>query len=182
LSKNFARSSGTLSKIEGAQGTIFWIRIGAHARGGTFETAGEATVLNKRTEKKAVPYPVETKLWRCSSDRRVEPSEGQFRFLSLRRPAQAGAIEDEAYFQHGRAYVITGRERLTTGRARLGFEVLLSAANFAFARHPDHEGPRSFASGQSSLGISTRRVFRTTMDHHGFARAINGLCSPTANC
>ena len=36
--------------------------------------------------------------------------------------------------------VMAGRERLVAGLARLGFEVLPSAANFVFARHPGHEG------------------------------------------
>jgi histidinol-phosphate aminotransferase len=66
-----------------------------------------------------------------------------FNSYPLGRPAQAGAIaaiKDEEYFQQGRAYVIAGRERLIAGLARLGFEVLPSAANFVFARHPGHEG------------------------------------------
>jgi len=66
-----------------------------------------------------------------------------FNSYPLGRPAQAGAIaaiKDEDYFQRGRAYVIAGRERLVTGLARLGFEVLPSATNFVFARHPGHEG------------------------------------------
>ncbi len=66
-----------------------------------------------------------------------------FNSYPLGRPAQAGAvaaIKDEDYFQQGRAYVIAGRERLVAGLARLGFEVLPSATNFVFARHPGHEG------------------------------------------
>jgi histidinol-phosphate aminotransferase len=66
-----------------------------------------------------------------------------FNSYPLGRPAQAGAIaslEDEAYFQQGRARVIEGRERLNRGLVGLGFEVLPSSANFVFARHPAHEG------------------------------------------
>jgi histidinol-phosphate aminotransferase len=66
-----------------------------------------------------------------------------FNSYPLGRPAQAGAIaslEDEAYFQEGRARMIEGRERLNRGLVRLGFEVLPSSANFVFARHPAHEG------------------------------------------
>jgi histidinol-phosphate aminotransferase len=66
-----------------------------------------------------------------------------FNSYPLGRPAQAGAIasiEDEAYFQATRAAVIAGRERMTRGLEGLGFEVLPSAANFVFARHPDHGG------------------------------------------
>jgi histidinol-phosphate aminotransferase len=66
-----------------------------------------------------------------------------FNSYPLGRPAQAGAIAslgDEPWFQQSRARVMRGRERLAAGLAGLGFEVLPSAANFVFARHPDHEG------------------------------------------
>ena len=66
-----------------------------------------------------------------------------FNSYPLDRLAQAGAIaaiKDEAWFQQGRATVIAGRERLMAGLAQLGFEVLPSAANFVFARHPKHDG------------------------------------------
>ncbi len=66
-----------------------------------------------------------------------------FNSYPLGRIAQAGAvaaIKDEAWFQKARATVIAGRERLTEGLARLGFEVLPSAANFVFAHHPKHDG------------------------------------------
>jgi len=66
-----------------------------------------------------------------------------FNSYPLDRVAQAGAIaslQDEAYFQASRISVIEGRERLTRGLVALGFEVLPSAANFVFARHPGHRG------------------------------------------
>jgi histidinol-phosphate aminotransferase len=68
-----------------------------------------------------------------------------FNSYPLGRPAQAGAIaslEDEAYFQQSRARVVEGRGRLNRGLHRLGFEVLPSAANFVFARHPAHKGTK----------------------------------------
>src|SRR5580658_5267420 len=66
-----------------------------------------------------------------------------FNSYPLGRPAQSGAIaslEDEEWFQRGRAIVMEGRERLNRGLVRLGFDVLRSSANFIFARHPAHEG------------------------------------------
>jgi histidinol-phosphate aminotransferase len=66
-----------------------------------------------------------------------------FNSYPLGRPAQAGAIaslQDEAHFQQCRARVIEGRQRLDRGLIRLGFEVLPSAANFVFTRHPAHAG------------------------------------------
>lgn len=66
-----------------------------------------------------------------------------FNSYPLARTAQAGAIasvEDEAYFQDRTAAVIASRQRMTAELSRLGFEILPSAANFVFARHPDHAG------------------------------------------
>lgn len=66
-----------------------------------------------------------------------------FNSYPLGRPVQAGAIAslaDEAWFQAARARVIAGRERLNRGLMQLGFDVLPSAANFVFARHPAHAG------------------------------------------
>jgi histidinol-phosphate aminotransferase len=66
-----------------------------------------------------------------------------FNSYPLGRPAQAGAIaalEDEDFFQKSRATVMRNRDRLTGALNKLGFEVLPSAANFVFARHPRHAG------------------------------------------
>jgi histidinol-phosphate aminotransferase len=81
-----------------------------------------------------------------------------FNSYPLGRPAQAGAIaaiKDEDYFQQGRSFVIAGRERLVAGLMRLGFEVLPSAANFVFARHPGHEG-KSLAAELRARAIIVR--------------------------
>jgi histidinol-phosphate aminotransferase len=50
------------------------------------------------------------------------------------------AIEDDAWFQETRQRIIASRESLARGLSELGFEVLPSAANFVFARHPGHSG------------------------------------------
>ena len=46
------------------------------------------------------------------------------------------AIEDREYFERTRGAVIRTREQLVRDLSGLGFEVLPSAANFVFARHP----------------------------------------------
>ena len=69
--------------------------------------------------------------------------KNSFNSYPLGRPAQAGAIAalaDETYFQESRAAIIAGRDTLSQGQTALGFEVLPSAANFVFARHPAHKG------------------------------------------
>jgi histidinol-phosphate aminotransferase len=53
--------------------------------------------------------------------------------------AVAGAIAamvDKPYFDRTRQAVIASRETLTAELTELGFEVLPSAANFVFTRHP----------------------------------------------
>jgi histidinol-phosphate aminotransferase len=78
-----------------------------------------------------------------------------FNSYPLGRPAQAGAIAslaDEAYFQQSRIRVIEGRERLNRGLRQLGFDVLPSAANFVFTRHPAHQG------GQLAAALRQRAV------------------------
>lgn len=66
-----------------------------------------------------------------------------FNSYPLDRFAQAGAlasIEDHAYFESICAKVVATRTRLVAAMQALGFDVLPSAANFIFARHPAHEG------------------------------------------
>jgi histidinol-phosphate aminotransferase len=66
-----------------------------------------------------------------------------FNSYPMDRFAQAGAIaalEDQNYFEAACRKVIQSRERLVAGLQALGFEVLPSAANFVFVRHPRWEG------------------------------------------
>ena len=73
----------------------------------------------------------------------LERVKGRVNSYPVDRVAMAGAvaaIEDSAYFDRSCAAVVASRERLTTELIGLGFEVLPSAANFVFARHPAHEG------------------------------------------
>lgn len=66
-----------------------------------------------------------------------------FNSYPLDRFAQAGAIaamQDQAWFNDTRRKVIANRETLVADLEALGFDVLPSAANFIFARHPNHDG------------------------------------------
>ena len=66
-----------------------------------------------------------------------------FNSYPLDRFAQAGAVvcmQDRAYFDETRRKVMATRERLVVDLDALGFEVLPSAANFVFARHPQKDG------------------------------------------
>lgn len=72
----------------------------------------------------------------------LERVKNSFNSYPLDRLAIAGAvaaIDDQAYFEQTCAAVVASRDALTADLAGLGFEVLPSAANFIFARHPAHD-------------------------------------------
>jgi histidinol-phosphate aminotransferase len=69
----------------------------------------------------------------------LERVKDSFNSYPLDRLAQAGAVaayEDEGWFLRSRKAVIDARESLAAQLSGLGFDVLPSAANFLFVRHP----------------------------------------------
>ncbi len=69
----------------------------------------------------------------------LERVKNSFNSYPLDRLAIAGAVaamEDRDHFERTRQAVIGSREKLVQDLVALGFEVLPSAANFVFARHP----------------------------------------------
>jgi histidinol-phosphate aminotransferase len=72
----------------------------------------------------------------------LERVKNSFNSYPLDRVALVGAAAsfgDEAYFQEKCQVIIATREQLSSQMRDLGFEVLPSAANFIFARHPQHD-------------------------------------------
>ncbi len=72
----------------------------------------------------------------------LERVKNSFNSYPLDRLAIAGAVasvEDEAHFKDNCRKVIDLRDRLVADLSGLGFDVLPSAANFVFARHPDRD-------------------------------------------
>ncbi|GAB2180375.1 histidinol-phosphate transaminase [Denitratisoma sp. agr-D3] len=72
----------------------------------------------------------------------LERVKDSFNSYPLDRLALAGAtaaLEDREYFDATRRRVMASRDALTAHLQRLGFEVLPSAANFVFARHPGRD-------------------------------------------
>lgn len=68
--------------------------------------------------------------------------KNSFNSYPIDRLALAGAVaalEDQEHFETTRQAIIRSREWLAAELAELGFEVLPSAANFVFARHPAHD-------------------------------------------
>jgi histidinol-phosphate aminotransferase len=86
---------------------------------------------------------------------RVKNSFNSYPLDNLALAGATAAIEDEEYFEITRNAVIYSREALTVGLQNLGFEVLPSAANFVFARHPDHKGA-DLAAGLRAKNIIVR--------------------------
>jgi len=75
----------------------------------------------------------------------LERIKNSFNSYPLGRMAIVGAaaaFDDKEYFLHTCQQVIQSRMQLVAELTQLGFEVLPSAANFIFARHPKHDGEK----------------------------------------
>jgi histidinol-phosphate aminotransferase len=83
---------------------------------------------------------------------RVKNSFNSYPLDNLALAGATAAIEDEEYFETTRDAVIRSRDVLTLGLQNLGFQVLPSAANFVFARHPDHKG------GELAAGLRAKNI------------------------
>ena len=70
---------------------------------------------------------------------RVKNSFNSYPLDRLAIVGAAAAFEDREHFDFTRKAVIASREALTLELQTRGFEVLPSAANFIFARHPQHD-------------------------------------------
>ncbi len=92
--------------------------------------------------------------------------KNSFNSYPLDRLAVAGAVaayEDVAYFEQTRHAVMQSRDALTLELWRLGFEVLPSAANFVFARHPAHDGA-ALAARLREHGVLVRHFAQPRID------------------
>ena len=88
----------------------------------------------------------------------LERIKNSFNSYPLDRIAIAGAaasFEDQAYFASTCQRVIDSRQALVTELQSRGFDVLPSAANFIFARHPQHDAAQ-LASGLREHGVIVR--------------------------
>lgn len=88
----------------------------------------------------------------------LERIKNSFNSYPLDRMAIAGAavaFEDKDYFEDTCRKVIDSREQLVAELGKLGFEVLPSAANFVFARHPQKDAA-GIAAGLREQGVIVR--------------------------
>jgi histidinol-phosphate aminotransferase len=91
-----------------------------------------------------------------------------FNSYPLDRLAQVGALasyEDQAWFEEGCAKVVTSREKLAAELKALGFDVVPSAANFVFAKHPAHDAA-TLAAALKSKEIFVRHFRLPRIDQH----------------
>lgn len=70
---------------------------------------------------------------------RVKDSFNSYPLDRLALVGATAAVQDREWFDQTRRRVIASRERLSAELTALGFEVLPSAANFLFVRHPEHD-------------------------------------------
>jgi len=86
---------------------------------------------------------------------RVKDSFNSYPIDRLALAAGEAAFEDESYFRETCRRVIDEREALSGALTGLGFEVLPSAANFLFARHPAKDAAE-LAAGLRRDGVIVR--------------------------
>ncbi len=96
----------------------------------------------------------------------LERVKNSFNSYPLDRMAIAGAaaaMDDTEWFNATRQKVISSRERLSSRMQAAGFEVLPSAANFIFARHPARDGGE-LAAALRERGIIVRHFRMPRID------------------
>ena len=96
----------------------------------------------------------------------LERIKNSFNSYPLDRLALAGAVaafEDQDYFEQTCQAVIASREQLVSELESLGFEVLPSAANFVFARHPRHDAA-TLAAALREQGVIVRHFKQARID------------------
>ena len=94
--------------------------------------------------------------------------KNSFNSYPLDRLALAGAtaaIEDQSYFEQTRDAVVRTRGVMTKGLEQLGFQVLPSAANFIFAKHPARDGA-ALATALREKNIIVRHFKKERIDQY----------------
>jgi histidinol-phosphate aminotransferase len=76
--------------------------------------------------------------------RRVKDSFNSYPLDCIAQVAATAAIEDQEWFREAAGRVVANRQAMISALSALGFEVLPSAANFIFVKHPDVQGEQIF--------------------------------------
>ncbi|WP_438395270.1 histidinol-phosphate transaminase [Caballeronia sp. DA-9] len=96
---------------------------------------------------------------------RVKDSFNSYPLDRLAQVAAIAAFEDDAHFRSTCAKVIASRERLSGELKALGFDVVPSAANFVFARHPARDAA-ALAASLKEKEIFVRHFKLPRIDQH----------------
>jgi histidinol-phosphate aminotransferase len=96
---------------------------------------------------------------------RVKDSFNSYPLDRLAQVAAIAAVEDDDWFRETCTKVIASRERLTVELQTLGFDVVPSAANFVFARHPQHDAA-TLAARLKEKEIFVRHFKLPRIDQH----------------
>jgi histidinol-phosphate aminotransferase len=94
--------------------------------------------------------------------------KNSFNSYPLDRLAQAAALaawQDQAWFEETRHKVMASREKLVQGLLGRGFEVLPSATNFVFARHPGRSA-EELALKLRAKGVLVRHFKKPRIDQY----------------
>lgn len=91
--------------------------------------------------------------------KRVKDSFNSYPLDRIAEAAAVASYADEDWFRHTTNLIMEARGDLRAALELMGFEVLPSAANFLFARHPDHSG-ESLAAALRERGIIVRHFQR----------------------
>jgi histidinol-phosphate aminotransferase len=94
---------------------------------------------------------------------RVKNSFNSYPVDHLAIAGGTAAMRDVAYFERTRQAIMATRTRLTEELQARGFEVLPSATNFVFARHPGHDG-KALAAGLRAEKVLVRRFDAPRID------------------
>ena len=96
---------------------------------------------------------------------RVKDSFNSYPLDRLAQVAAIAAVEDDDWFRETCTKVMASRERLTVELQTLGFDVVPSAANFVFARHPEHDAA-TLAARLKEKEIFVRHFKLPRIDQH----------------
>lgn len=96
---------------------------------------------------------------------RVKDSFNSYPLDRLAIVGGAAAFDDSDHFERTRAQVMASRERLTSELKRLGMDVLPSAANFVFARHPTWGGAQ-LAQALRERAVLVRHFKAPRIEHY----------------
>jgi histidinol-phosphate aminotransferase len=96
---------------------------------------------------------------------RVKDSFNSYPLDRLAQVAATASYEDEQSFEESCAKVIAARDKLTKELEALNFEIVPSAANFVFAKHPQHDAA-TLASALKQQEIFVRHFKLPRIDQH----------------